>query len=400
MKVARVVAVFPPYRGGFATVAVSMAKLHAHMGHKVTVFTPDYGRIRGDFSQNEGYEVRWIKPLFRYGNAAFLPQLLWRVRDYDIVHLQYPFFGGAEMIWLLKKWRGGKMKLVLQYEMDVIGKGWLKTFFAWHTRYLMPRILKTADLIICSSFDYILHSHARQVFESIPSKFRELPLGVDTKQFYPMPRSSLLLERHHLSGKEKILLFVGGLDQAHYFKGLEYLLQALVHPLGQSAVQSMQEGEALKERYDIKLLVVGQRGDLELYYKDLVRQLRLEKHVIFVGTVSNKELPEYYNLCDVFVLPSIDRSEAFGLVYLEAFACKKPVIGADLPGVRSVIQDGIDGFLVSGRDVVALSVSIDALLSQPEMAFHFGERGREKVLQKYTWEKIAYELEMLYRGLL
>ncbi len=370
--------------------AYSTATEQAKMGHEVTVFTP-FSLIEGKdgkgadnppLSKGERIVVKVIllRPWFRFGNSAFLPQLLWKLRGFDIVHLHFPFFGGAEWVWLLKLFLGKKLKLVIRYHMDVVGKGWLWVLFRLYTRFMTPLILQSADSILVSSFDYVEHGQIRQFYSTYKSKFFEIPFGVDTERFFPTRRDDEVLARHGLRHDDRIILFVGGLDSAHYFKGLEYLMQAL----------------ALIATRDAKLLIVGQCVDLEFYYHTVACHLGLEKNVIFVGTVSNIDLPKYYNLCDVFVLASIDSSEAFGIVYLEALACEKPVIGSDLPGVRTVIDNGRDGFLVVPKDVPALAGQINFLLSDPALCQSMGHAGRKKILNRYQWQLVAKEINEVY----
>jgi glycosyltransferase involved in cell wall biosynthesis len=386
MRIAHIVCVFPPYRGGMGQVAYETAKAQSRRGHSVTVFTPLRSRtLRRGASEEpvplcsdlnhktSEFSVVRLLPLFSFGNAAFLPQLLWKLRDFDILHLHFPFFGGAEWVCFLKLFSGKKKKLIIRYHMDNVGKGVMRWFFRLYRIFVTPLILRSADAIFVSSSDYIEHSHIKRFYQAHREKFFEIPFGVDTEIFRPQPRSLSLLQKHGIPKGDKVILFVGGLDRAHYFKGLSVLFHAL------SSLQS----------YQWKLLVIGQSGDLEPYYHHLAETLAIRERVIFVGSVSHKILPFYYNLCDIFVLPSVDRSEAFGLVFFEAMACGKPVIGTDLPGVRCVIRDGVDGFLAPVKESEKLSEKIEFFLKNGKVAEAFGSSGMKKVLEKYTWKKTA-----------
>jgi glycosyltransferase involved in cell wall biosynthesis len=96
-------------------------------------------------------------------------------------------------------------------------------------------------------------------------------------------------------------------------------------------------------------------------------------------------------------MPSVQQTEAFGLVFVEAGACAKPVIGTRLPGVRTVIDDGRTGFLVAPREVDELRMKISALLSDRALAEQFGRAGRRRVEEKYNWESSVRQLDALYR---
>ena len=232
MKIAIVSPVFPPYRGGIGTVAHTEALELSSRGHEVSVFAPDYKTTPSEAekrfessSSKKTPDVFLLRPLLKYGNAGFLPQLFWRLRKFDAVHLHYPFFGGAEVVWLWKFFHR-KTKLIITYHHDVIGRGWLGNFFDWHTKNLMPHILKSADKMLVSSFDYVKNSNAKDIFSKYSGKFEELPFGLDIKRFSPREKSKELLTRHNLRDDDNIILFVGGLDKAHYFKGVEHLISA------------------------------------------------------------------------------------------------------------------------------------------------------------------------------
>jgi len=143
-------------------------------------------------------------------------------------------------------------------------------------------------------------------------------------------------------------------------------------------------------------MIVGD-GDLRSGYEKLAKDLGIGERVIFAGKVVDDDLPKYYNLADIFVLPSISRSEAFGLVVLEAMACAKPVIVSDLPGPRTLVSN--NGLKVKINDVNHLSDRLLILLRNKELAQKFGANGQEKVLEQYNWPKIAQKLVEIYKDL-
>jgi glycosyltransferase involved in cell wall biosynthesis len=385
MRIAIVSPVFPPYKGGIGNAAYAEALELANYGHDVAVFVPRPDKMTSFSTAFSGkFRLYQLTPVLRRGNAAFLPQLWRRLRDFDAVHLHYPFFGGAEVVYKLKiksEKLKVKLKLVATYHHDVVGRGFLGRFFKWHTKHLMPKILGAADKIIVSSFDYAKNSNIKDIFEKYPEKFVEVPFGVDTKKFEPAPKNAPLLAKYNLKPDEKIILFVGGLDRAHYFKGLEFLIKSI-------------PTLNLKGGANFKLMVVGD-GDLKSYYEKMAADFKINDQIIFVGGVESDDLPKYYNLSDVVVLPSIDQSEAFGIVLIEAMACARPVIASNLPGVRSVIDFGINGFLVEPKSVRHLAEKINDVLYNPDICRQFGQNGRIKVLEKYSIEKMGEKLEKI-----
>jgi glycosyltransferase involved in cell wall biosynthesis len=371
MKIAIISPVFPPYRGGIGTAAYAEAEELARRGHKVAVFVPRRRGEKNNDEQKKNFRLFRLRPFLRYGNAAFLPQLRWKLKNFDIVHLHYPFFGGAEVIY-----KKIKSKFIITYHHDVIGSGRLGKFFAWHTKNLMPKILAAADKIIVSSLDYAKNSNIKEIAAAHPEKFFEVPFGVDAEKFIPAePRKDLVDKFGLLAGRT--VLFVGGLDRAHYFKGLEVLIRAKA------------------EVTNAKILVVGD-GDLRSHYEKIVEELNLKDQVIFAGSVAAEDLADYYNLADVVVLPSLDQSEAFGIVLIEAASCGKPIIASNLPGVRSVVQYGVNGFTFPPGNAKELAEKINYFLDNPAAAKDFGKHGREIVLEKYDLKKVGEKLEKIF----
>lgn len=383
MKIAILTSTFPPYAGGIGNVAAANALELSSLGHEVTIFTPLYEQVKEEVTQ---VDVVRIKPLISYGNAAYIPSVVNQLKGYDIIHVHYPFFGGAESLLFHKNRvkKKFKAKIVLHYHMDVVGEGIFKTFFNFHRKFILPKIVKMSDKIIFTSLDYGQESYLKNYLVKDKDKFIEVPNGVDTKRFTPKDQDENLLAKHDISKTDKIVLFVGGLDKAHYFKGVEYLIEAM--------------SKLRNSDYDWKLLIVGE-GELQSEYQSFADQLRLSNHTVFTGYVSNKDLPSYYNLADVVVLPSVDRSEAFGLALVEAMACAKPVIGSNLPGVRSVIEDEVNGLLINPEDSSDLATKINFILENPAIADGYGVAGRQKAEQIYDWISIATKLNTIYKEL-
>ena len=102
MKIAQIICTFPPYRGGIGNVAYYYSLELAYLGHEVTVFTPCYQKENKELKD---VKVKRLKPVLKYGNAAFLPQLFWQLKNFDVIHFHYPFFGSDWIIYLIKIFR-------------------------------------------------------------------------------------------------------------------------------------------------------------------------------------------------------------------------------------------------------------------------------------------------------
>ena len=386
MKIAQIVCRFKPYKGGISNIAYDHALGLAQLGHQVIVFTPLYSLNDNNFVSAE-FGIKRLTPFGKIGNGAFLPQLLWQLKNFDIVHLHYPFFGGAEVVWLLKILRGKKLKLIITYHMDVVGSNSFKTFFKFHTKYIMPIIIKAADQVVVDSLDYAQSSNISNLIKKNPEKFLEIHPSVDLEKFFPNQKDKPLLFKYAIHPEfDRILLFVGALDKAHYFKGIELLISAfkILDEINQD-----KPGRA-------KLLIVGE-GNLKEKYKGKAAEAGLQDKIIFADPVADNDLPKYYNLADIVILPSIDRSEAFGITLIEALACAKPVIAANLPGVREVVKNGENGFVFEVKNEGDLASRINILLNDSGLMNKMGENGRKNAEKYYDHGTITKKLEEVYQ---
>ncbi len=359
-RIAIVTATFPPYRGGMGRVAQLDAEQLASAGFDVHVYAPHvYER------STDGYTTHALRSWFRYGNASFVPGVRALLRRYPLVLLHYPFFGGAEPLALFRK--PGEGKLAVTYHMDVVGKGMLRPVFAFHTRAVMPRIVRAADRVIVTSRDYIEHSAAAPLFRERPDAFAVVPPSVDTERFAPGAPNSAVCERFSIDAKMPVVMFTGGLDRAHYFKGLSHLIRAV----------------ASKPLRGAQLIVAGD-GDLRKRYEQEAEAAGIAERANFLGAVSDDDLPCLLQRADVFAFPSVDRSEAFGIAALEALSSGVPVVASDLPGVRTVVRDGVNGFTVPPGDVSALAARLAEVLGDAALRARMSGAARAIAVAEYA----------------
>ncbi len=175
---------------------------------------------------------------------------------------------------------------------------------------------------------------------------------------------------------------MGGLDQAHDFKGVDVLLRAFAKLSG------------------IAQLIVAGDGDRRPFYESLARDLKIADRVTFLGRVSDEELPNVYRSADVHVLPSINGGEAFGLVTLEAAASGLPSVVSDLPGVRTLVEKGRTGYLAKLGNVDHLAEQLQKFVDRPEEAVIMGAAARLRVMERYDSGAIARGLLQAYNGVL
>jgi len=168
------------------------------------------------------------------------------------------------------------------------------------------------------------------------------------------------------------------LTRWHRYKGLDVLIKAFAE------IQ-----DRVKEA---RLLVVG-NGDLKPEYRALSSPIA--QKVIFAGNVDDDELPNYYAASDLLVLPSVDRSEGFGLTLLEANATGKPVVASNVGGIPSVVTDGVNGLLVPPCDEKTLAKTVINLLRDEDRLLEIGRNGR-RIAEGHDWKQIAKKTEELY----
>lgn len=204
--------------------------------------------------------------------------------------------------------------------------------------------------------------------------------GVDVELFSPRPVSAAL--RAQLAGTEKlVVLWVG---RQVRWKGAQYLLRALA---------------LLRERgYPVKVLLAGDgpyRPDLE----GLAHRLGVAEHTLFLGSIPNSQLPDYYALADVVVGTSF-ANETFGIALCEAAACERPVVASDFGGFREVVQPGETGLLYPPQDAPALAACLEALLQDPARRVALGRAGRRAVVARFSWPCVAERVYRQYQLLL
>jgi len=408
MKVLQITPVAPPHRSGMAVAAGEIARATAAGADITLVSSLGHEPIAG-------VNVQTL-PSFRIPGAGFLsftPALFGIIKngflsirgrekirtEFDLLHLHYPCFGNAAVVHKAL-WLGAKTPLIVSYHMDAVGRGIRKPVFWFHQKFLAPRLLRRAKKIVVASRDYAEHSLLAKHPE-LMTKVVEIPFGIDTKRFSPSPLTlsplgrggnislpvgegdregqapTMSLRGAGATKQTHSILFVGGLDEQHYFKGLDVLLQALTKVPGAT------------------LTIVGS-GELQRDYARRANALKIGERVFFAGKVSDKDLPDFYRAADLLVLPSIDRSEAYGIVLMEAAASGIPSVASALPGVRTVVKDNETGLLVPPGDVDALASAINRLLVDTSCRQKMGATARI-FAESRTWKMCGEMYVGLYR---
>ncbi|MBI3034916.1 glycosyltransferase family 4 protein [Candidatus Woesearchaeota archaeon] len=217
-------------------------------------------------------------------------------------------------------------------------------------------------------------------FPEVKSNVRVIPMGIDAKIFKPKNVKNKFKKYKN----NKIILFVGRLNEQ---KGVQYLIKAI-----QSAVLEIKNA---------KLLVIGE-GDYRKYLEKLANELELNGSVEFLGAKPYSDLADYYNLADVFVLPSVTSKigvEGLGLVLVEAMSCGACVIGSSSGGIKDVIKDGVNGLIFQEKNSEELASKIIKVLKDSKLRKKLRENGLRHA-QNYSWEIISKKFLKIYEYLL
>lgn len=316
----------------------------------------------------------WVKRSSSLGVIASLPisfSFFWHLKkiskNCDIIQFHMPFPLG-DLACLLSGYKG---KVVVWWHSDIVRQKKMMKLY----RPVMEAFLKRADIIIVATKGHIEGSAYLKPYRK---KCVVIPFGVEKEIFEDSTKwlemENKVKENIEIN-KEVRFLFVGRLV---YYKGCKVLI------------------EAFRNVKNAKLIMVG-NGPMEDELKQIVKKYGLEKKVEFLGNINEKELQEQYKACDALVLPSIVRSEAFGLVQIEAMAYGKPVINTNLPsGVPYVSQHLKTGLTVKPGNVNELEKAMNWLVEHKEERLVLGKRARERVEQEYTVEKMLERVEKIY----
>jgi len=309
----------------------------------------------------DGVLVNRLATAFQFEGAPVCPSLapLLRSAGNAIVHVHLPN-PLAVLLYLVSGHRG---PLVVTWHSDIVRQ----RLFGALLEPFVNRFLRRCSAIIATSPNYLDSS---RVLSRFRDKCRVIPLGIDPEDFERVDQASV--DGLHRRYGPRLILAVGRLV---YYKGFEYLVRAM--------------GEI-----DGRLLIVGE-GPLADVLRRQISAWGFENKVVMLGRVEN--LRPYYHAAKVLALPSIERSEAFGLVQLEAMACGKPIVNTRLKsGVPYVSLDGVTGLTVPPRDWRALADAISRLLNDPELGVAYGEAARRRVLENFTLDGMVAKTLGLY----
>ena len=374
MKIMVVTPYFYPHIGGAENYAYNIAKgLKEEYKWEIVVITSNHEEKKYIEEKIDGIKIYRLPQWFKISNTPVNPMWLFGIHKIlieeqpDIINAHSPVPFISDITSLI----AGKIPLVITYHSGSMIKqsSILNPLIALYELLFLPILFRKSKKIICYSPDFI-----RRNLKKYKAKVNYIPPGVDKKV--------LKLSKKRSTND---VLFVGRIEKNSDWKGISYLVEAI------SIVKQIKP--------DISLRLVGP-GDRVEYFKMYAQKLGINKNIKFVGSKINSELGLEYQHSKVIVLPSITEAESFGIVLIEAMACKKPVIGSKVGGIPYVIDNDENGLLVPPKDPEALAKSIIVILKNPKLAKKMGEFGYKKVKENFLWDKQIKKTKEIIIGVL
>ena len=326
-----------------------------------------------DSHKRYGYSTFRVASFGSLASVALAPAMpatarrLHRQHQFDLVHLHFPDPLGHLTAMALPR----TVRRVISWHSDIVKQRWALSLYAPSLRTFVA----SADALIGATPQHFENStqippgKRGQIREVIPYGFDPGVLAISEES--RRKRDELLAQR-----SRRPLIF--SLGRHVYYKGFDVLIHA------------MRDLDAD--------LWIGGRGPLTKRLAHLARNLGLVERVKFIGFVPDPLLIAYYQACDVFCLPSVERAEQFGLVQLEAMYCSKPIVATRLgTGVEYVTLSGETGLLVPPKDPRALADALRTLLADPTLRARMGAAGRQRVEQVFSVDQMVRRTVDVYQ---
>lgn len=349
---------YPPHVGGIETLIQAISEgLNSRSDLSVLVCRDKRGGK--EITEQNGVKIHTCGSWGTYFSCplsfSFFPTFFRKAKQADVVHFHAPFPLG-DLACLLSRYKG---RVVISWHSDVVKQKRLRALYL----PIMRRFLDRADAIIVATQGHI--DSAPELLR-VKDKCHIIPYGIRSADYLNAPCTPYLTARMKNPDSKKVF-FAGRLV---YYKGVEVLL------------------EAFADTTDCELFLSGE-GELEQTLRMRAESLGVAQRVHFLGRLSDADLKSAFADCDLFVLPSVKNSEAFGIVQLEAMVYGKPVINTSLPtGVPFVSLHEQTGLTVPPEDVSALSAAINTLVKDDALRRTYGDAAQKRVLAEFEQDKM------------
>lgn len=376
MKIVQTNKAYYPKVGGIETTITTLSEGFAnYFSEDVKVLTcSEVNRTKTIDRVINKVNVKYLPTFGFFTSLPISPGYFNEIRKYsgDILHIHEPFpLADISMI-MLPRLKENFSRIVVSWHSDIVRQKWVLSFY----KKFILKFLGIADKIIVSNPNMIKNSDFLPFFKE---KVEVIPIGVNLDWVNSCQESNTVSEEIRKSNKGPMVLSVGRLV---YYKGYEYLI------------------DAINLVPNASLVIIGS-GPLKNKLIDRINKLNLSSRIKIIPEVDEKTLHSYYKACDIFVLPSVEKSETYGIVQIEAIACGKPVICTEVgTGTTFLNQHEKTGFVVPPRDTKLLAEAIDKLITNHELRMKLGTHGKDRALREFTDKKMVEETYKLYQNLL
>jgi rhamnosyl/mannosyltransferase len=362
---------FYPVRGGVEkvmydlTVGLSHRNIHCDM-----LCAAMKGQPPGIIPLNAYGRILCVQTWIRLSATMISPGMIAKLhkihQEYDIIHIHHP----DPMACLALFFSGYKGKVILYWHSDILKQRMLLKLYGPLQRWMIKR----ANVIVGTSPVYVQHS---PFLEQVQKKIIHIPIGAPPMVAKP---DRVIRLREQYAGK-KIVFSLGRLVE---YKGYEYLIRAAQY-LDNDCV-----------------ILVGGTGPLKGKLQQLIDLLGVNGKVKLAGFLSADEVPVYFMACDVFALSSIWKTEAFGIVQIEAMSCGKPIVATHIEGsgVDWVNAEGVSGYNVDSENAEALADAIRKLLSDSQRYIELSRGARLRYEAMFTQDKMVDSYLQLYEKII
>ncbi len=371
MKILQLGKYYPPHIGGIEMVMYQITEgLNKRGIHCDVLCSNDKKQYEEVIINN--YKVFKTKSYGKFASTSITPQMIFKLREiidnYDIIHIHFPD-PMANLALMLSKHK--TKKVVLHWHSDIIKqKNLLKLYLPFQNW-----LLKRADRIIATTPKYIEES---PYLKDYKNKCVAVPIGIDKNRL--KINIKLIDELKNRYNNKKLVFSLGRLA---YYKGFEYLIKSAKY---------------LDDNY---VILIGGEGELKEELLKLIKKEGLDKKVKLVGKIKDEDLGSYYYASDLFVLPSIEKTEAFGIVQIEAMNFGKPVIATKIKGsgVDWVNEYGVSGLNVEPKNPKAIAEAIYLLTKSEETYKKFSQNAKKRFEKLFTLETMINNILNIYKSL-
>lgn len=365
LKVLHIGKYYPPHMGGIETHVQSLCReLCKRVDLRVLVSSDNARSVEEEL---EGVRISRLPTRLTVASTPLCPAMIGAIRrsDSDIIHIHLPN-PGAVLAYLAS---GHPGRLVITYHSDTVRQRILRSIFEPY----LHLALKRSAAIIATSPDY---RQTSQVLARYLDRCHVIPYGIALEQFERSDPLAVAQVRARYG--DRTVLSVGRLV---YYKGFEYLIRAMQQVRG-------------------RLVIIGD-GPLRRNLQQLCSTLGVADKVVFAGEIQNEAVAPYYHAAKVFALPSIARSEAFGIVQIEAMAAGLPVVNTRLDsGVPFVSLHNRTGLTVPPADPEALAAALNRLLDDDHLRSSFGRAAQLRARQEFCLDAMVSRTLAVYENIL